>query len=389
MPLLLMAGVFVGIGGPGPGTDRVDRQVAALVHHDAGVDRVEPGAGERPTLMHGGRTAEAIVRRLDHGMVVAGWLDDADLQLVVYDADGVVVDRISIDAAGGELDRKDLEQLRATLVADLRGKAPPLGTAPPEAAPAASEEAGDAGEASAGGGSAGAADGTDAGAADDEVGDDEPRLRLRLAAGVGLGGRRFSAGPAGGTGSDAAPVPALVVAGRVQPAPKVELDVSLERTVAMSTDLGGDAVDSSITRWEAAARIALGRRLRVVAGAGRRDVVIDSKLLARSPDAHYGYLIAGVDGALHLGRRASLHGAVALEPVVTGEQPTMASLGGARRWAIDGTAGVEVALPHALHLDVAADVQRFAWSWPAAGARGDGGASDTFSSIRHALGGAQ
>ncbi|HSD86560.1 MAG TPA: hypothetical protein VLB44_03560, partial [Kofleriaceae bacterium] len=57
--------------------------------------------------------------------------------------------------------------------------------------------------------------------------------------------------------------------------------------------------------------------------------------------------------------------------------PTEMALGEATRWAIDAGAGVDVRFGHAV-VRAAADYQRFEWAWSMAGARGAGGATDSY-----------
>src|SRR3982751_5288923 len=104
----------------------------------------------------------------------------------------------------------------------------------------------------------------------------------------------------------------------------------------------------------------------------------------RSPDSRYRPLMPGGTAAPSIGR-VSLRAGASFLPVIGGAQPTAMAFGSARRWGLDlGVAGV-IRFGR-LFTEIAADYERFQWSWPAAGARGAGGATDAFPSVAVAVG---
>jgi hypothetical protein len=125
-----------------------------------------------------------------------------------------------------------------------------------------------------------------------------------------------------------------------------------------------------------------------VLGVGRRAFSIEAEEVARTPDSEYGYLELGTRLARRLGRRAVAHGALSFEPVVTGDDGTERMLGPSRRWGLELSAGFEVRLTRRVRLGLGADYQRFTWSWPDAGMRGAGGASDGYASAHAVIGAA-
>jgi hypothetical protein len=106
--------------------------------------------------------------------------------------------------------------------------------------------------------------------------------------------------------------------------------------------------------------------------------VIHSTNPSRSPDGDYNYLIAGAAGSVAIGKRVTLRTAVALEPVLFGAEPTETAFGEASRWATDVDGAIEVRPNEHVFVRAAADYQRFMWSWDMAGARGAGGAVDSY-----------
>jgi hypothetical protein len=145
--------------------------------------------------------------------------------------------------------------------------------------------------------------------------------------------------------------------------------------------MGNVAAPTAMSRWEISADYIVHPGRVVVAargGLGRRSFSIDTNDASATPDSNYNYLILGATVSTNLGRHVTVAGIAAFEPVVSGSEPTEMAFGEASRWAVDVGAALEVR-PHAhVFARIAADVQRFAWSWDGAGARGSGGAVDMY-----------
>jgi hypothetical protein len=177
--------------------------------------------------------------------------------------------------------------------------------------------------------------------------------------------------------------------GQVRPSARAALGVTAERALVMTTPMPGGPAETAMSRWEATAGYALvrgGVEIAPFAGAGRRAFAIASSDPARSPDGTYNYAIVGARVARAFGQRAEVRGHAAFEPVLSGEQPTEMQFGGATRWALDVGLAVDVHVTSHVFARAAADVQRFAWSWDGAGARGAGGAVDIYPSGALSLG---
>jgi len=219
--------------------------------------------------------------------------------------------------------------------------------------------------------------------------DADPVLGLKVGAGLGLMARNFTPGPSTVTAYSAAPVAAFSIAMQVQPARRLCLDALVDRTITMSTPMGSDVAATTMSRWEVSAdyflkhgRFAVASRL----GLGRRAFAIDSQLSARTPDSDYNYLILGGTASAALSSRILVHAVAAFEPVLWGTEPTEMAFGEARRWAVDVGGAIELRVRDHVYARVAADLQRFAWSWPSAGERGAGGAVDLFPSAMASMG---
>ncbi|MCA9673735.1 MAG: hypothetical protein H6709_09665 [Kofleriaceae bacterium] len=431
MPALAtLAVVFVGIGGGDAA--RVDRQVQTLLTREAEVELAEVTNAQRKKLATHASGSSQLVRDLHVDGLVAGQLEarkhGLKLTLVVYGGDGHLVDLIELPLGSAALDRDALDTLRSSVIGDVTalGRAAPeprkakpdkpakkARRAPPKVEPEPEPEIevqpevdadadaddvpglDDSGDGGDGGGDAFDPDdledelGVDGVEAMGELGPEPDPLRLRVVAGFGMVARSFSPGPATIPAYSSAPVASLQVGGEVRPSRRVTLAVTADRTVSMSTQLDATAAPTTISRWQGVGGYQLTGgtvEISLVGGVGRRSTVIESKEPMRSPDAHYGYLVAGTQIAVAVGKRATLHGDAAIEPVVTGAEPTAMAFGPARRWGLELGAGLEVAARD--HLYVRADVgyQRFQWSWTAAGDRGSGGAADVFPSASLAVG---
>jgi len=386
--------VFVGIGGPNH--DRVDRQVRALVHLDAGAEARDIPAAARHELVERGKRAADIVRRLHVAGLVAGEvLDDDDggvtLRLVVYRGDGHLTDLMEVPLSGPALSRDDISALRDSLVPGVKAlvraaardadaaadddQAPPARpakrtpVAPPPAVDGGDDADGDADEAAG-----------DALAVSASVGAAPDPLRMGVEVGVGVVGRRFVPGPQAIQGYSSTPVAAPRFAAEVWPSARVGLGLAAERSVMMTTKMSGDAVATTIGHWEMTGSYRLrggAAAVDAVAGLGRRSFAVE-QTGATSPDTAYSYLIAGVRPELTLGRRLTLRATLGFEPVVAGVEPTAMTYGPARRWAIEVAAAVEVRATEHVSVLATADYQRFSWSWTSAGDRGAGGAVDHY-----------
>jgi len=208
---------------------------------------------------------------------------------------------------------------------------------------------------------------------------------LHLHAGVGLGvaGRVFSPGVGTVAPYSSTPVGAVHFEAGVSPTERTSLEVVAERTLTMSTPLADGMATTTISRWQVAGSYALVRGAIEVAptiGLGHRSFSIDSTDTSRSPDGDYSYLVVGAVASKPLGSKLALHGTIAFEPVVAGVEPTEMAFGEATRWAFDIGAAIDWRPFSHLFTRAAFDYQRFSWSWDAAGARGAGGATDSYPS---------
>ena len=215
-------------------------------------------------------------------------------------------------------------------------------------------------------------------------------LHLHAGLGIGLSSRSFAPGPSTVAGYSSSPVGAIHFEGGVEPTERTTLNVLAESTLAMNTPLSGGMASTSMARWEVAAGYTAWRSgsaaITPTIGLGRRTFSIDSTDPARTPDGDYTYLMLGATASKSLSKRLSLRGVMMFEPVVGGDEPTQMAFGGASRWAIDAGAALELRPIRHVFARIALDYQRFAWSWDAAGARGAGGAVDSYPSGTLALG---
>jgi hypothetical protein len=207
-------------------------------------------------------------------------------------------------------------------------------------------------------------------------------LHLGVSLGLGLAGRNFAPGPATVAPYSSRPVGTIAGEGYISPTARTTVAIRGERTLMMSTPVGETMATTAMSRWEAAGRYTAvhGGKVEIapMLGFGRRTFVIHSTNPSRSPDGDYNYLIAGAAGSVAIGKRVTLRTSVALEPVLFGAEPTETAFGEASRWATDVDGGLEVRLNEHVLARLAADYQRFMWSWDMAGARGAGGAVDSY-----------
>jgi hypothetical protein len=437
MPVLpALTVVFVGLAGPK--VNKAEHQIAAVLHDEARVDATHVPPRELRSLVRHDADSRDVVRSLHVDGVIAGEVTAGrrhrSLSLVVYDGDGRLKSLVQIPFSAATLSDRELDVLRSNIIdtatalapaapeppeqqpppappppppappppapppprapaiAPVRAPAPPdpepEPAAPPEPAPqhdappvetAAAEPDGDAVSAAEIMASTSAAASTTAvSSAPVERG-----LHLRAALGIGVAGRNFTPGPSTVRGYAATSSGAVRFDGEIQPAPRLQLAIAAEHSVAMTTDVAQGAADTTISRWEASAAVPLLRGAIDVApviGVGRRVFSIDSTDPSRTPDGDYNYVVLGLAAAGSLGNTIALRAHAAFEPVVSGAEPTEMLFGEARRWALDVGAAVELRATSHLFARIAAGYQRFAWLWSAAGARGAGGAVDSYPS---------
>jgi hypothetical protein len=213
-------------------------------------------------------------------------------------------------------------------------------------------------------------------------------LHLHAGVGLGLAGRVFTA-PAAVTSYSSTPVGAVQFAAGLEPTARTALDVTAERTLTMSSPVSNGMAATTMSRWEVtgAYRAVRGAiEISPTIGLGHRSFSIDSTDPSRSPDGDYSYLVLGAAFAKALGTHVALRGLVAFEPVLSGVEPTEMAFGEATRWALDVGAAIELRPIAHIFARAAVDYQRFAWSWDQAGARGAGGATDSYPSGTLSLG---
>ncbi len=214
-------------------------------------------------------------------------------------------------------------------------------------------------------------------------------LHLRATAGLGIATRSFAPGPSTVTGYSSSPVGAVQLGAEVAPTARTSLGVTFDRALGMTTPVANGVADTSMQRWEVMGTYQLvhGGSVDIApaVGFGHRSFEISSTDPSRSPDGDYIYLVAGGIASAHVGR-FTLRGTFAFEPVVSGNEMTESAFGEASRWALDVGAAVEARVLTHVFVRVAADYQRFAWSWNGAGARGAGGAVDAYPSGTMSLG---
>ncbi len=437
--LAFLAVVFGGIVGNGnPEADRISTEIVAAVREKVEVTPITLPVKQLAALTHHASGSREIVAKLHVDGLIGGELIDKGgtltLRLVVYAADGGLRSLSEITLRNRALAFDDFGVIRSNLTDEIRAltpkaakpvpvpvvieKAPvpkPVPLAPPvekaavpapakvtkaiKVVPAPAPEIEMEAEPAAAPVTEPAASeepvpgidepaGISQSAIPDDSEDADPVLGLQLGVGLGVVSRSFAPGPAI-AGYSASPVGTIGVTARIQPARKLCLDALVDRTLAMSTPMGMDSAATTMSRWEVSAdytlhagRVSVASRL----GLGRRAFSIESNLSSRTPDSDYNYLIVGATASASLGHGILLRGLAAFEPVLWGREPTEMALGEARRWAIDVGAAIELHPTAHVFARVAADLQRFAWTWDSAGARGSGGAVDLFPSAMASLG---
>lgn len=218
----------------------------------------------------------------------------------------------------------------------------------------------------------------------------EQALHLGASVGFGIAGRSF-AGPATLPGYASSPVGTVAGEAHVEPSAHVTLAVAGERTLSMTTPLHDGAAPTTMAHWHATARYAIvdGKvRVAPTVGLGRRTFVIQSTDPSRSPDGDYTYASLGMTTAVTITPRATFHAVAALEPVIGGTDATQMAFGPATRWGALGGVALVTKLTSHVVARAAADYQRFSWSWDMAGARGAGGAVDSYLSASITVGAA-
>jgi hypothetical protein len=418
MMLAWLAVVFAGILGNGaPEASRISKEIQSAVAQTVELTPIKLPVKQLGTLTRHGTGSRDIVANLHVDGLVGGELIDKggtlSLRLVVYSADGGLRSLSEITLRRRALSLDDFAAIRSNLADELAALAPPKSKAKPAVAPKPEPEPEIEMEPAPAAAPAptevAAADEPAAAAADEEspidmhrpeddapVGvvasadeDPDPVLGLKVGAGLGLMARSFAPGPSTVTGYSASPVAAFSIAMQVQPARRLCLDALVDRTITMATPMGSDMASTTMSRWEVSAdyfvthgRFAIAGRF----GLGRRAFAIDSQLSSRTPDSDYDYVILGATASAAIGSRVVVHALAAFEPVFSGSEPTEMAFGEARRWAVDVGGAVELRVRDHVYARVAADLQRFAWSWPSAGERGAGGAVDLFPSAMASMG---
>ncbi|CAN5922353.1 hypothetical protein BH11MYX3_BH11MYX3_03510 [soil metagenome] len=406
MILPWLAVVFGGVLGNGnPEAARISTEILTTVRERAELTPIKLPAKQLAALTHHASASHEIVAKLEVDGVIAGELIDKHgeltLRIVVYAADGRLRSLSEITLRNRALGFDDFAVMRSNLTDEVVALAPKPAKPPkvavalkpapepeieidPTPTPAAGSEVAAIDEES-----APLVDEPIAVVASSELEDEDPVLGLRVALGLGVSSRSFTPGPATVAGYNASPVGTIGLSARIQPARRLCLDALVDRTLAMSTPMGADTAATSMSRWEVSGdyflhqgRLAIASRV----GLGRRAFSIETNLSGHTPDTDYNYLIVGATGSAMLGHGVVAHVLAAFEPVLWGSEPTEMAFGEARRWAIDLGAALEARPSAHVFARLAVDLQRFAWSWTAAGARGAGGAVDLFPSAMASVG---
>ncbi len=230
---------------------------------------------------------------------------------------------------------------------------------------------------------------TSLGGADTDASEPDPALRMRASIGIGLASRSFAPGPSTVAAYGSSPVGAVHLEAQIQPSTRTALSVLAERSLGMTTPLMDGAAPTTMERWQVSGAYAMTTgtiQVAPVLGLGSRSFSIDSKDPSRSPDGQYKYVVVGAAASAALGSRLTLGAQVALQPVFGGAEPTEMAFGEASRWGFEAGASVEMRPRDHLFVRATADYQTFSWSWNAAGARGAGGAVDSYPSGTLSLG---
>lgn len=417
MMLAWLAVAFGGIVGNGaPEAGRIGKEIAAAMTEQAEIARIDVPAKKLAVIARHGSGSRDLVAALHVDGLVVGELTDKrgtlTLRLVVYGPDGGLRSLTEMTLQRRALSLDDFAAIRENLGSDVvamskaASKAAPKVAAKaepkiaakpapapepeidvePEAPPPTQVAAADDAESPL---ETAAAEPSVSASAIVEEEDPDPVLGLKLGLGLGVIARNFAPGPSTVTGYSSSPVGSISLSAQMQPARRICLDALVDRTLTMSTPMGADTAATTMSRWEVSGdytlrqgRISFAGRL----GLGRRAFAIESDMAARTPDSDYNYLIVGATATADFGHHIVAHALAAFEPVLWGTEPTEMAFGEARRWAVDVGAAIEVRPREHVYARVAADLQRFAWEWTAAGARGAGGAVDLFPSATLSLG---
>ena len=420
--------VFVGLAGKHP--EKIERQIQPVLAH-AHVAKRFIAARELAMLARHTDDSREIVQGLHVDGVVGGALIESGgtltLRVVIYDGEGNLKSLGETPLGGKAMSKDELEVLSDNLGDELGGikhkaadlpdvllpKTPKPSAAPMPAAkiekrapiPAATDEINfdsdevkpapvddhrEAQHASEASDAVSLADvaalnngsdaETDSVTATAAATPSDASLHLHADGGFGIASRSFS-GPASVMGYSSSPVGTVRAAGGLSPIPHLALQGMAEEALGMSTTIGRTNISTSMSRFEITAAYALPIGSLAIAptvGYGQRAFSIASSATDRSPDTSYGYMILGATAALPIGERLTLRGLAAFEPVTGGDDPTAMAFGAATRWAFDAGAGLDLELFSHVTARAAVDYQRFSWAWNAAGARGAGGAVDSY-----------
>jgi hypothetical protein len=379
--------VFLGI----IGGDRTSTKAVNALAHDLHLAPKKVPAATLKTLTHHGSTARDLVRQMHvQGAIGFEVVPGPMVRVVVYDGNGTMKTFL-------ELGLDEFDTLKDNLtsdVSDLGGAAaddaqpeigpppPPAETEPADAAPPEpkAEDSVNVSEIEAMTAS------TSAEPAAPHV---EQALHLGMSVGFGIAGRNFAPVPTTVAAYSSSAVGTVAGEAHVEPAAHLTLAVAGEHTLAMSTPLREGSVPTSMARWQATGRYVLidgTFNIGPEVGLGRRTFSIQSTDPSRSPDGDYTYAIAGIAAALSITPRIGLRGAVAFEPVLAGNQATEMAFGPATRWGAHGGAALEVRPTAHTLARATLDYQEFSWSWDMAGARGAGGATDSYVSAALTVG---
>jgi hypothetical protein len=425
MFLPAFAVVFAGI--LNGGHTGVDRQIKPILH-DLHVRPIVMPASTLRTLTHHGDGTRELVRKLHAdgviGLEVVTGHGSPTLRLVIYDGNGGLKTYTEVAMTARGLGTDDLDVLRENISDDVSslvvggGETAPDPVPAPTPAPAQPQpevemdatpaqpakpietadtsDAVSADEIAAMTGGNDAADSGSSGAAVDELharSSAIAALHLGASIGFGLAGRNFtpSAATVAAYGTSA-PIGSTSLEAHVSPTERIQLAVAYDHSLDLTTPMSDHSIAATtISRWEAYGTYALlhsgSFELGARVGAGHRSFSIDSTVAGRSPDSDYEYAIAGLTGADKLGPHWMVRGLAAFEPVWGGDQATEMSMGASSRWALDVGAALEYRPYAHLFARVAAEYQRFTWSWDmTASSRGPGGAVDQYPSGTVAIG---
>jgi hypothetical protein len=417
---MFLDAVIVFVGMAGNHHEGVERQLAPVLDH-AGVDELVLPSPDLAAIVRHSDTSREVVKKLHVDGVIGAALitsnGEESFRLVIYDGNGNMRSLGETPLTKHKLTPDDLDVLGINLGEEISSLKPtprnsviaarptpapvpapipapaptraaiavrPEPTPPkdPEPETAAPEKVADANavslddiEAMTGGGGGDVP--VDGGSVSEPATEPSSTLHLHVAAGLGITGRSFSA-PMGVTGYSSTPVSTVHFAAGVQPTERTSLDVAVERTISMSTNLDSGSASTMISRWQIDGGVKLvdnsSVQISANLGLGHRAFTIDAvESTGRTPDSEYNYIAIGARIAKSLGSHAVLRGGVELEPVFGGADAMQMTLGSSTRWGFDVGASVDYALSTHFIASAAFDYQQFSWSWS------DGsGASDSY-----------